>query len=273
MDVINIKNLAVYGKHGVLEAEKQYRQRFDVSASLYLDLRCAGKADDLNETVDYAEVCLAIKSFIEDNSFDLIETVAEGLAEKLLIENPGMQRVWLEVSKPEARINAEFETVSVEVERGRHTAYIALGTNMGDREAYLGLALEEIENAHGCSVVSVSSFINTTPYGVVEQDDFLNACAEVETLLTPHELLSLLQEIENKAGRERSVKWGPRTLDLDILLYDDDIISDSVLRVPHPEMHKRGFVLLSLCEIAPYKIHPVLMKTAEDLLDSLGDKS
>ena len=270
MDRINIKNLEVFARHGVMPKENLQGQKFLISAALYMDLRAAGKTDELAETLDYSRICCEIRDFVKYNRFDLIETVAEGLAALLLNGNRALQKVWVEVKKPWAPVDARLETISVEIERGRHTAYIALGSNMGDRETYLRFALGELDTAGDCYVGAVSSFYNTAPYGNTAQGDFLNGCAKLETLLTPRELLDLLHEIENKAGRVRNERWGPRTLDLDIILYDDIVMSDDALRIPHAEMHKRRFVLEPLCEIAPYALHPILKKPALELLDELG---
>jgi len=269
MDRINIKNFEVFANHGVFPEENILGQKYIISAALFTDLRNAGKSDDLEKSFDYNRICRDIKGYIENNTFKLIETVAEGMAEKLLNENPALQKVWLEVKKPWAPVAVHLETVSVEIERGRHTAYIALGSNMGDREANLRVAVGELDKARGCRVTRVSGFINTAPFGYTEQDDFLNGCLELDTLLSERELLDLLHEIENQAGRVRGVRWGPRTLDLDIIFYDDIIISDAALRIPHIEMHKRDFVLRPLCEIAPDKLHPVLQKTVAELLSEL----
>jgi len=269
VDRINIKNLEVCAKHGVLPEEKEREQLFLISASLFLDLRSAGLTDDLEKTLDYGEITGVISSFIRDSSYNLIETVAERLAEKLLTENRQLQRVWLEIKKPQAPIDARLETVSVEIERRRHTAYIALGSNIGDRDGNLRFAVGELESARGCFVTCVSDFIVTAPYGYAEQEDFLNACLGLETLLPPLELLDLLHDIENRAGRERGMRWGPRTLDLDIILYDDLVMSCGKLRIPHIDMHRRDFVLIPLCEIAPDVLHPVFEKSVKELLDDL----
>ena len=121
-----------------------------------------------------------------------------------------------------------------------------------------------------CRVEKLSSYLVTKPYGGVEQDDFLNACLMLKTLLSPEELLARLHEIEQAAHRERIIHWGPRTLDLDILLYDDLILETEDLVIPHPGMHLRDFVLKPLREIAPNKRHPIFQKTVAQMLAELG---
>jgi len=271
MDKINIKNLEIFAKHGVLPEEKMHGQIFVISASLFVDLRNAGITDDLAKTIDYGEICRVIKTFIKRNSFNLIETMAERLAERLLIDNPSLQSIWLEIRKPNAPIPMSLESVSVEIERGRHKAVIAIGSNLGDRETHMNFAVGELEKSNGCSVLRVSKFIRTAPYGYAEQGDFLNGCLLLDTILTPVELLTLLQNIENKAGRVRDMHWGPRTLDLDIIYYDDLIMSSDMLRIPHAEAHRRDFVLIPLDEIAPNLLHPITNKTASEMLGESSD--
>ena len=269
MDRINIKNLEVFAWHGVAAEENVLGQMFVISAALYMDLRKAGNSDDLDNSIDYCRVCREITGFVGGNTFSLIETVAEKLAEKLLIDNRGLKRIWLEIKKPQAPIGAHLETVSVEIERGWHTAYIALGSNMGDREAHLRFAVNELEKMSCNRELRVSGFLETKPYGYTEQNDFLNGCAGFETLLEPLELLDVLHDIESRAGRERRERWGPRTLDLDMIFYDDLVMSGETLRIPHAGMHRREFVLAPLCEIASHVMHPVMHKTVEELLFAL----
>jgi len=137
-------------------------------------------------------------------------------------------------------------------------AFIGLGANLGDRAANLRAAISALREAPGVAVERVSSFIETRPRGGPPQPDFLNAAAQLETDLAPRDLLRALLTIESRLGRVRGERWGPRAIDLDLLLYDDETVSEPGLRVPHPHMHERLFVLEPLCEIAPDAVHPVL---------------
>ncbi len=269
MDKIRIENLEVFANHGVFPEENKLGQKFLVSAVLYTDTRKAGMTDNLEDSIHYGEVCHKIAEFLQAHTYKLLERAAEQLCAELLMTTPGLEKLGLEVKKPWAPIGLSLETVSVEIERGWHKAYVALGSNMGDKEGYLNQAVSELKKAEGCKVEKVSDFLVTAPYGVTEQDDFLNGCLELRTLLSPQELLELLHKIEQKANRKRELRWGPRTLDLDILLYEDRIIDEEDLQIPHIEMHKRDFVLKPLTQIAPYAHHPIFGKTAAQLLESL----
>ena len=261
LDEIRIEELEVFANHGVFPEENVLGQKFLVSAVLYTDTRKAGQTDDLTASIHYGEVCAFIDRYLREHTFKLLERAAECLAEELLLNTNHLRKVRLEIKKPWAPVGLPLKTVSVSVEREWHDAVIALGSNMGDRQGYLDGAVEKLDVVQGCRVRKVSGFLETPPYGVTDQADFLNGCLELETLLYPHELLDELHRIEKEAGRERILRWGPRTLDLDIIFYDDLILQDSDLCIPHVEMHKREFVLKPLSEIAPYRRHPVTGKT------------
>lgn len=130
-------------------------------------------------------------------------------------------------------------------------AYLGLGSNLGDREAMLRAAIAALEATPGVRVTAISSLYETPPWGPVPQGPYLNACVALDTTLSPRELLTLCLAIERDHGRERAIRWGPRTLDMDVLLYDDETIDEEGLIVPHPRMTERAFVLVPLAEIAP----------------------
>ena len=268
-DKIKIQNLEVFANHGVFPEENVLGQKFVVSAELYTDTRKAGQTDELTASIHYGEVSAFINRYLKEHTFQLLERVAESLAEELLMQTKGLQKIRLEIKQPWAPVALPLETVSVEIEREWHTAYIALGSNIGDSEAYLKEAIDKLDHLSTSRVEKVSSFLVTAPYGVTDQPDFLNGCLKLQTLLYPEELLQELNRIEQEAGRERIIHWGPRTLDLDIIFYDDLICEEDDLCIPHIEMHKRCFVLKPLEEIAPYKRHPVTGKTVREMLGEL----
>jgi 2-amino-4-hydroxy-6-hydroxymethyldihydropteridine diphosphokinase len=149
-------------------------------------------------------------------------------------------------------------------------AYIGIGSNVGDREVNCRKAIELL--AESGKVVSVSSLYRTEPVGYHEQEDFINAVAKVETDRTPAELLTVCRAIEDRLGRKRGLRWGPRTADLDILLYGNQVVNQPGLSIPHPRMAVRKFVLIPLVEIAPDAVDPLLHRTAAQLLEELNDR-
>lgn len=270
MDYISIKNLEVISRQTNLYDELSIGQKFAIDARLYIDTRTAGVNEDISKSVDYGAVCHFMSAFMKGHSYKLIESAAERLAEDVLIEYPAISRIALTVKKPWAPVGLPLEEVSVTIERGWHKAFLSLGSNMGDREAYIKNAKNVLAANDRISIVKESGIIETEPYGMKNQDRFLNAAIEIRTLHTPIELLTFCKNLEKMAGRvETEKRWGPRPLDLDILFYDNDIIDLPTLTVPHIDLQNRLFVLEPMCEIAPYHRHPVYMKTIAEMLAEL----
>ena len=284
MDKIEIRDLEIFANHGVFPEETALGQKFVVSAIMYTETRPAGLTDDLSASINYGEVSHMITDFLQKNTYKLLEAAVENLAEMLLLSLPLLKKITLRIEKPWAPVGLPLKTVAVEITRGWHTAYIAFGSNMGDKKKYLDDAIQGLRDMKEIVVEKVSEYLVTEPYGGVEQDEFLNGALRVRTLLCPEELLDRLHVLEQAADRKRIrrlhvleqaadrkriIHWGPRTLDLDILFYDNEIIDTEVLHVPHIDMENRDFVLKPMVEIAPYLRHPVLNLTMEQLLKKL----
>ncbi len=270
MDEIIINRLQVFARHGVFEEEKINGQNFYVSAVIGINAGIPGNSDELNDSVNYAELSMAITDFMQKHRYNLIEAVAENLAAYILEYSELIHSVKLRIDKPEAPIGLSFDTVAVSIERSWHTAYIAFGSNMGSREEYIQNGLKSLAETSGIRLIKQSSIISTKPYGGVEQDDFLNGCVAVKTRLSPQELLKELHRIEANANRVREIHWGPRTLDLDIVLYDELVMHTEDLIIPHIDMANRLFVLEPLNEIAPYAYNPVTNMTVSEMLKKLS---
>ncbi|MFI3176230.1 MAG: 2-amino-4-hydroxy-6-hydroxymethyldihydropteridine diphosphokinase [Eubacteriales bacterium] len=272
MDVIKIEDLEVFAHHGVLEEETRNGQKFYVNAKLYTKTRAAGIRDSLYHSTHYGEVCEFITNHMKEHTYLLIERVAEMLAQGILIDFPNLRGITIEIRKPYAPIPLLFKSVSVEITRCWHQVYVAVGSNMGNSYEYIQEAVDKIQRDGLCKGVQVSQLIKTKPYGGVEQDDFVNGVMQLETLYEPLEFLHKLQEIEEEANRERVIHWGPRTLDLDILYYDNEILYSKELTIPHYDMLNRDFVLRPLAQLDPYVLHPIEKKTSERLLQELEQK-
>lgn len=269
MDKIKITGLKIFAHHGVFEEETKNGQDFYVNAELFLNCRPAGLSDDLTKSVHYGEVSHFVTRFLQEHTYQLIETAAEHTAKALLLEFPLIEKVKFELCKPYAPIGLPFKDVSVAIERGWHTVYVALGSNMGEKEAYIEQGIAELKQYEEIKVDKISELIITKPYGGVEQDVFVNGMMKIRTLFTPQELLEILHIVEKHAKRERLIHWGPRTLDLDIIFYDDLVYEDENLIIPHIDMEHRDFVLKPLLELCPNKRHPVLRQTISQLYANL----
>ena len=272
MDVIEIKGLKIFAHHGVFKEEKEKGQTFYVDINLELRTRTAGKSDYLPDTISYADVALFAKEVFTKKKYSLIEAAAENLAEKLLLKFDLTKAVTITVHKPEAPIPAEFSDVSLTIRRKWHEAYVSVGSNIGDGEQLIADAKKKITEDKRNILLKESHLSTTKAYGKTDQDDFTNGFFIFRTLLTPEEFLRELNRIEVELGRVRVEHWGPRTIDLDIIYYDDLIIDSEQLTVPHYDMCNREFVLKPLEEVAPHKRHPINGKLPAELLRDLQEK-
>ena len=151
-------------------------------------------------------------------------------------------------------------------------AFLSLGSNIGNRERHIDEALLALNRHEQIAVIRVANYVESKADGGPEQGDFLNTASQIQTDLLPMELLAVCQEIEEQMGRKRIEQWGPRIIDIDIILYGEKTIRRAHLKIPHPRMHERWFVLFPLCQIASDARHPRLRKTARQLLDKLEKK-
>ena len=271
MDKIYIRDLEFIGYHGVFEEEKKLGQKFYVSLELITNLRDAGLNDDILKTTHYGEVAKTVEKVFFSKKYDLIETLAEDIAREILLNFNLITELKLEIKKPWAPVGIPLDNVAVEINRKWTEAYISLGSNMGNKKENLEKAISELSQVKDTFVTKKSEIIETEPFGYKEQDDFLNACVGIKTLLPARELLKELLAIEKRMGRERKIKWGPRIIDLDIIFYGKEVIEEDDLIVPHPYMEYREFVLKPLEEIIPNFVHPLLMKRVSTLRKELEE--
>ena len=269
MGKIVIKDFEVFGHHGVFSEEKTLGQKFILDIILNLSVNEAAKTGDLTKSVHYGELAHKLEERFKKESYDLIETVADKMSDFILLEYDLVDSVKIRVKKPWAPIHRTLDTVYVEIEKGWSEAFISFGSNMGDKGENIQKGLDIIRSSNHTKIITVSDIIVTEPWGYKDQDDFLNGVCKIKTLLSPKELITFLLDIEKELNRERIIKWGPRTLDLDVIFYKDIITEEEDVVIPHPRMHQREFVLKPLCQIAAYKIHPLYRKRVFELLDEL----
>ncbi|MDY6065907.1 MAG: 2-amino-4-hydroxy-6-hydroxymethyldihydropteridine diphosphokinase [Finegoldia sp.] len=269
MDRLSIKDLEIYANHGLYEAEKELGQKFLLSVDIDYDMKEVATNENLDFSIDYGALAKDLTRIFREKTYDLIETLAYRIIAYIFDSYRIAQEVRVTIKKPWAPINLPLDTAMISIERKKHRVFIGLGSNMGDKNYYLQKAIEKIRDRK-IEVLRVSDFYTTKAWGKTDQDDFLNACIEVITYEEPEDLLKILNEIEDELGRERKEKWGSRTIDLDILFIDDKIIYTDKLKVPHPYIRERKFVLEPLNDIAPFFVHPVYKVMIKDLLDDVN---
>lgn len=246
---IALTGVAARGHHGVLDHEKRDGQEFLVDVVMEVDLTTAADRDDLAATVSYAEVAADVVAVVQGPAFDLIETVAGRIAD-LVLARPLVEAVEVTVHKPEAPVGVPFTDVSVQLRRERDVpVVIALGANLDEPERTLRAAVRRMRRIRGLRELRLSPLYRSAPVGGPAQDDYVNGVAVGRTRLAPQTLLSALHAVEAAFGRTREVRWGPRTLDLDLVQYGTpgtpaEVVSDDPqLTLPHPRAAERAFVL------------------------------
>lgn len=265
MNKIIIRGLEVSACHGVRDFEKTAPQPFIFDADIYFDFHSAYLSDDLADTVNYSEASNIIVATATQNTFDLIEKLAYVCAYSVMEHMPA-DKISLTVYKPNAPMKHKFDTVGVSVEVERTTAYLSLGSSLGEKKDYLDKAIEKLNAYPYISVKKVSDYIQTMPYGGVAKNTFVNCAVEIQTLYTPKQLLSVIHKIEAECDRVRSRRWDDRTLDIDIIFFGKQVIVQDDLIVPHADYFRRDFVLTPLKQIAPDFVCPVLKKPIKEIL-------
>jgi dihydroneopterin aldolase / 2-amino-4-hydroxy-6-hydroxymethyldihydropteridine diphosphokinase len=256
MDRILIDDLRVLTVIGVLPHEREAKQPLRVDLSLGVDLRDAGATDELDATVNYGAVAERVLALAEESKYILLERLAADIADTVLAFDR-VEEVDVTVTKLRPPVPTPVQSTAVRMIRTRadaqvpplrrHEAIVALGSNLGDREGFLRYAIGELGN-----VTAVSQVFETEPIGGPDaQGAYLNMVVKVETSLDPYAFIRRCQRIEAGALRQRVVHWGPRTLDVDLLFFDDVQIVSDELTVPHPRIAERRFVLTPLSEVAP----------------------
>lgn len=269
-DSITLTGLRVRANHGVYDFERRDGQDFVVDVTVWASLGEAAGGDDLAQTIHYGELAEAVAAAVGSDPVDLIETLAERVARVALTPRPA-QRTRVTVHKPQAPIGVEFADVAVAIERDRAWLWkpvvIALGSNLGARHELLSAAVAELDAADGVYVEAVSPVVETVALTDAGRDrsapGYLNAVVLARTTMTPHELLALAHEIEDAHGRERSVHWGDRTLDIDLIDYAGQTIDEPELRLPHPRAAERDFVLAPWNAVDPEAVLPGFGPVAE----------
>ncbi len=295
LDRIHLLGIAATGYHGVLPAERRNGQTFGADVVLHVDTRSAAKHDALTRTVDYGVLATRVEGVLRGPPVNLVETLAQRIADVALVL-PGVWAVDVVVHKPYAPIPVPFDDVQVAIRRrrvpdrepgepaapddlaappdraaptrapealdhrpaGEAAVVLALGGNVGDVRATLSAAVTDLAGRDGLTITGVSPLARTVAVGP-EQDDYLNAVLTGTTTLSPRELLTLTTSVEDAHGRVRKQRWGPRTIDIDIVTYDGVRSDDPVLTLPHPRAHERAFVLAPWARLDPAAVLPGLL--------------
>lgn len=255
-DAIELTGVRAVGHHGVFDHERRDGQEFVVDVRLVVSVERAARTDDLTDTIDYGRVAGQVVERIGGPAYDVIEALAVAIADDILTDER-IASAEVTVHKPHAPIPHPFVDAAVRVRRGGGAhVVLALGANLGDRVRALSSAVAELAAVDGLDLTGISPLFETDPIGP-EQPDYLNAVVVGRCRRTPEALLATLHEIEAHHDRVRSLRWGPRTLDLDLVQFGvpggpREVLSDAAtLLLPHPRAHERAFVLVPWAALEP----------------------
>jgi len=275
---IFVKNLKLYGYHGVRELEKNDGQYFLFSIEVLIEDSDYSGRDKLENTLSYSDVIREVKRINKTEKYDLLETFSQVLANRIMELSGLVRKVNIRIEKPSPPIDEKLDTVGVEyvldkdgsrpvrtrkqkpgnIENSKtgdsNTVYLSLGSNMGNRKINLKKALKLLKGNPGIDIENISSLYETEPMYLEDQKSFYNIVvrASIESTMGPFELLGSIKAIEYGLGRRKvGTRYGPRLIDIDILYFGDEVIKSEILEIPHPKIIERKFVLLPLSEIAP----------------------
>jgi len=261
---IYIKDLKLYGYHGVNPEEKSAGQDFlfNIKIKLAEDALVSGKSfkDSIEETVNYSEIISLVKKINSKKKYDLLEALAGDIAREILSFSPLILKTSIKVEKINPPINEDIGSVGVKCSLENKVVadstrfYLSIGSNTGDRQANLRNAVKALKQSKNLEVLKVSSFYETEPMYVKDQEPFYNISLEgiAESCYSPFEMLGFLKSIEYSLGRKTGgQRFGPRIIDLDLLYFGGQKIVSDILVLPHPRINERNFVLVPLAEIAP----------------------
>lgn len=288
VDQVAVRGIRGRGTHGVLAEEKRDGQDFSVDVVMHVPTVRAGRSDDLADAVDYSVVAATAHRILTGPSLDLVEAVAEQIAAAVMVD-PRLLAVDVTVHKPQAPVGVPFDDVTVTVRRTRDDvradtapqeavrAVLALGANLDDPYRTLHQAVLDLVAVDGVTVVETSPVVDSAPVGGPAQERYLNAVVLVDTTLSPRALLHACQDVETAHGRTREVRWGPRTLDVDVVAYAGLHLDAHELGLPHPMASTRRFVLLPWSLVDPgavlqeYGFSRPVTELLEDLMDDEDD--
>jgi dihydroneopterin aldolase / 2-amino-4-hydroxy-6-hydroxymethyldihydropteridine diphosphokinase len=268
---IVIKDLNLFGYHGVKDSEKKNGQNFCFNMEIFLGKNNFLGSDNLENTLNYSSVIKILKDINNNQRFNLLETLCQAIANKIIGMSDLVERVYVRVEKTSPPIKENIESVGVEytlnredlesmgessletAENNKIHVYMSLGSNIGDRENNLRKAVDLIDSLPHINVLEVSSIYETEPMYFKNQNYFYNIVlkAEVDREVNPFEMLGYLKGIEYSFGSKKDIRYGPRIIDIDLLYYGDMTIKTDFLNIPHPGIEERNFVLVPLSEISP----------------------